>query len=252
MRNTNAKWAMRMVARVGIFYALLVAAVATLQRSLLYFPSNTESTSRLTAWADQGEIVGYCREVSRPKTVWLMMHGNAGQASGRDYVLKHLSKDDSLYVLEYPGYGARKGTPSKISIDVAAIEAYEILKRKHPNVPIGVIGESLGSGPASMLAKVSIPPEKIVLITPFDTLCNVASNRFWFLPVRLLLLDRWDNMESLRHYAGQVEIFGAISDSVIPIGHARNLAQSVATSRLIEIPGGHNDWSFCDEVKIER
>jgi hypothetical protein len=184
--------------------------------------------------------------------VWLMMHGNAGQASGRDYVLKRVSRDDSLYVLEYPGYGARKGAPSKKSIDGAAIEAYEILKRKHPNVPVGVIGESLGSGPASMLAKVSIPPEKIVLITPFDTLCNVASNRFWFLPVRLLLLDRWDNTESLRNYAGPVEIFGAMSDSVIPIGHARNLAQSVATSRFIEIPGGHNDWSFCDEVKIER
>jgi hypothetical protein len=224
----------------------------TLQRSLLFFPSHAEPSGLLEAWTDNGNIVGYCHTVANPSTVWLMMHGNAGQASDRDYVLDHISENDALYVLEYPGYGARHGSPSKKSIDQAASDAYQLLRRTYPSTPIGVIGESIGSGPASMLTKERNPPEKIVLITPFDSLYNVASKRFWFLPVWLLLLDRWDNMEALKDYDGELDIFGATDDVVIPIEHARNLARAIPISKLIEIPCGHNDWSFSSIVRIKR
>jgi hypothetical protein len=48
-----------------------------------------------------------------------------------------------------------------------------------------------------MLATSQPPPAKVVLITPFDSMVRVASEKFFFLPVWLLLLDRWDNIESL-------------------------------------------------------
>jgi len=252
MKSGKAKALLRMAALFGFFYILLCAAVYTFQRSLLFFPTHADSTNLLKAWTDNGHVVGYCREVSNPASVWLMMHGNAGQASDREYALDHISEDDALYVLEYPGYGARHGSPSRKSIDKAASDAYQLLRRTYPNTSLCVIGESIGSGPASRLAQERIPPEKIVLITPFDSLYNVASKRFWFLPVWLLLLDRWDNVDTLRHYDGQLDIFGATDDTVIPIDHARNLSQANPISRFTEIPGGHNDWSFGTAVKITR
>jgi uncharacterized protein len=240
------------IVRFAVVYSLLGGAMFTLQRSLLFFPSHSEPSGLLQAWADNGDIVGYSREVANPAMVWLMMHGNAGQAADRDYVLDHISKDDSLYVLEYPGYGTRQGSPSKKTFDQAASDAFQLLRRTYPNTPIGVIGESIGSGPASMLARERKPPEKIVLITPFDSLYNVASERFWFLPVWLLLLDRWDNIDALQGYEGQLEIYGATDDTVIPIDHAQNLAKAIPTAKFIEIPCGHNDWSFSSTVKIAR
>src|SRR5205085_2530652 len=121
------------------------------------------------------------------RTVWLMMHGNGGQAADRDYVLSHFSDQDSLYVLEYPGYGLREGQPSMESINQAALDAYHILRSRNQNTPVCVLGESIGSGPACVLAREKVAPDKIVLVVPFDSMVNVASERFYFLPVRLML-----------------------------------------------------------------
>lgn len=179
-------------------YLFLVLIVYLKQRSLLFFPSHHNSDGALTPWEHNGEIIGYSRAVTNPAAIWLMTHGNAGQASDRDYVLGCLSKDVSLYVLEYPGYGRRAGEPTLKSINSAAKEAYQILRRQFPSTPICVVGESIGTGPASVLSGQQPPPDKVVLIVPYDSLASVASEKFWFLPVRLILRDAWDNAEALR------------------------------------------------------
>jgi pimeloyl-ACP methyl ester carboxylesterase len=112
------------------------------------------------------------------------------------------------------------------------------------------LGESIGSGPACALAGEKTLPDKIVLVVPFDKLANVAAQHFPWLPVRLLLRDNWDNVESLKHYPGPIEIFGAMDDTIIPIEHAKALASQIPSARFIEIPGGHNDWSQQHQVKI--
>jgi hypothetical protein len=240
----------RVIAIPFAVYLLLVIGTCFWQRSLLFFPTHDAIASRLVPWQSAGTVIGYCREVTNARTIWLMMHGNAGQAAQRDYVLSRMNDQDSLYVLEYPGYGGRAGSPSKRAMDTAASEAYQILRAEHPGKKICVLGESVGSGPACSLASEKIPPDKIVLAVPFDTLASVASERFWFLPVYLLLRDRWNNVEALRHYSGLVEIFGAQDDTIIPIKHAKRLAQEIPNAHFTAIPRGHNDWSFCPEVKI--
>ncbi len=233
-------------------YALVCFVLFLFQRSLLYHPTHHPPGNALSPWKVEGQTIGYCHEVPNPQTVWLMMHGNAGQAADRGYVLSHLASTDSLYVLEYPGYGSRSGKPSREAIDQAAEEAYEQLCKRYPKTPIGVIGESIGSGPASHLANATIRPERIVLIVPFDTLQNVASRTFFFLPVHLLLQDKWDNIASLESYDGPIDIFGATEDNIIPIEHARNLAKHCQNATFHEVPCGHNDWSRRRQVFISR
>jgi pimeloyl-ACP methyl ester carboxylesterase len=236
----------------GSTYVLFCLLVFFLQRSLLYFPTHEPHADRLVPWVVDDQAIGYRQEVSSPQAVWLVMHGNGGQASDRAYVLECMSAQDSLFVLEYPGYGVRPGSPSRRSIDAAAQHAYGILRAGHPGIPVCVVGESIGSGPASMLALERQPPDKIVLITPFDTLHRVAAKRFFFLPVWLLLLDRWNNIDALSNYRGPIEIFAAADDTIIPAVHARTLAESSVYARFHLIPGGHNDWSLSNSVKIEN
>lgn len=243
---------LRIAGILFLVYVLLVGLIFLFQRSLLYFPTHFDSRSVLEPWLDGEERFGFCREVSKPDMIWLMMHGNAGQASDRDYVLPRISERDSLYVLEYPGYGKRAGNPTMSAINQAAIRAYRKLREENPNIPIGVIGESIGSGPACVLASESVPPDKIELVVPFDTLANVASDVFPFLPVRLLLLDRWNNVEALRDYSGLVRVYAAEDDRIIPPTHARALAEEAPNAVLIEIPGGHNEWAFQDSVVFEH
>jgi pimeloyl-ACP methyl ester carboxylesterase len=233
-------------------YIGLAIFVFLRQRSMLYFPTHLTPSTRLRPWLDGKYTIGYCREVTNASTVWLMTHGNGGQAADRDYVLSRISGRDSLYVLEYPGYGSREGNPCLESMNGAASEAYHILRTQSSNTPVCVIGESIGSGPACALAREKIPPDKIVLVVPFDSLASVASERFYFLPVRLMLLDAWNNVEMLRHYAGPVDIFGATGDAIIPIEHAKALANQIPSAHFTAISGGHNDWSWNDQVKITR
>ncbi|MGD0812116.1 MAG: alpha/beta hydrolase [Verrucomicrobiota bacterium] len=243
------------VLRIGailvVGYLAVVAMAWLRQQSMLYFPSHDTLPTGLAPWSDGSRTIGFCREAPNARTIWLMMHGNGGQAADRDYVLERMSGQDSLYVLEYPGYGSREGSPSLESMNRAASEAYRLLRARNPKTPVCVLGESLGSGPACALAGEKIAPDKIVLVTPFDVLANVGARHFPFLPVRLLLRDNWDNVTSLKRYTGPVEIFGAKDDTIIPVGFARALAKQIPGAQFIEIPGGHNEWSRQEQVKIK-
>lgn len=250
MTNEKLRRCVKILAPWMVFYVLLCLLVFWIQRSLLYFPTHNAPEGTLTAWVHEGNTIGFARELANPRTVWFMLHGNGGQASDRDYVLKRLSPEDAFYVLEYPGYGQQPGSPSESAFDNAAVHAYEILAKRFPDTPIGIIGESIGSGPASKLASADRTPDKIVLIVPYDSLLAVASKRYFFLPVSWLLLDRWDNIHALKHYRGPVDIYAARDDSMIPCRHARQLADRVHQATYYELPCDHNDWSTIPEVRI--
>src|SRR4051812_30829765 len=117
------------------FLALFLAFISPLfygcgviQRKLLFYPTHRDQKSGLTEWRHEGGLIGYSRPVSDPENVWLLLHGNGGQASDRVYALPAFSSQDSVFVLEYPGYGSRPGKPSKGAFDGAAVEAYRLLR----------------------------------------------------------------------------------------------------------------------------
>lgn len=231
---------------------VLLAVIVVFQRKMLYYPSHRPETNGLAPWTIGGRLIGYARTVDNPKNVWLFTHGNAGQAADRTYALHCFSDADSVFIMEYPGYGNREGSPGKASFDAAAEEAYRWLRKTYPNIPVCVVGESIGSGPASSLAGLEKPPDRIVLVVPFDNLASVAREHFPLIPAKLVLFDRWDNVEALKGYTGKLDIYGAIDDRVIPIHHARTLATSLPRAIFHEIPGGHNDWSQSGMVKIRN
>jgi pimeloyl-ACP methyl ester carboxylesterase len=236
---------------VGVSLVSLVGCTA-IQRKFVFFPGHENRDSSLAPWIRDGRIIGCSRQVTSPETVWLMLHGNAGQAADRSYAIPSFSEHDSVFILEYPGYGLRSGKPSKASLDAAAAEAYLFLRKTFPRTPLCVMAESIGSGPACALASQSQPPDKIVLVVPFDTLPRVAADHVPLLPVGLIWGASWDNIRSLSKYKGPVEIFGALQDAVIPIKHARALANSIPSAKFHSIQGGHNDWSKEGRVAIRN
>ena len=181
-----------------------------------------------------------------------MLHGNGGQASDRIYAIPCFSPSDSVFILEYPGYGTREGIPSAEAFNRAAKEAYLFLRASYPQTPVCVVGESIGTGPATSLASLSPAPDKLVLIVPFDELSRVAEDHFPSYLVRLILKNNWDNVAALSNYKGAVDVFGAENDTVIPVRHAQALAAAVSSSKLLVMKGGHNDWSYPGRVQIKN
>jgi pimeloyl-ACP methyl ester carboxylesterase len=227
----------------------LLAGCQALQRKFLFYPTHYAQETALTRWLHDGKVIGYAREVADPDNVWLMLHGNGGLASGRAYAMPAFSPRDALFVLEYPGYGERPGTPSRRRFDAAALEGYQALRARFPGKRIGVVGESLGSGPAAMLSRALPPPDKLVFIVPFDRLKSVAAEHAPRILVSTVLAGSWDNIDAVSKYRGPVEVFGAQNDEVIAVRHAQALAASIPQATFHLLPGGHG-WALEPVVEV--
>lgn len=240
------------VVLLGLFFLLVFFGCQALQRSALFYPTHNASDNGLARWTQQGALIGFAREVPQPENIWLMLHGNGGQAADRVYAIGAFSPGDSVFIMEYPGYGQRPGKPSRSSFDAAALEAYQLLRAKFPGKPVCVIAESIGSGPAAMLGGANQPPDKLVFVVPFDDLKSVGKDHVKYAPMGLLLAGTWNNVEAVAGYNGPMDVFGAEHDQVISVRHAQALAASRPQARFHLIPGGHNDWSFQTELQIRN
>ncbi len=246
----NWKMVRMLLATIVILGAALVFGCHSLQRKALFFPTHEARDNGLAPWTHEGKTIGFAREVANPRNVWLMLHGNGGQAADRTYALHAFAATDSVFILEYPGYGLREGRPSRKAFDNAAREGYAALRARFPRSAVCVAAESIGSGPAAVLSREKPAPDKIVFVVPFDTLKAVAREHVQYLPVGLLLAGYWDNLESMEGYRGPVDIFGAERDEVIPVKHAQALAADVPQAKFHLIAGGHNDWSAQPKVRF--
>jgi pimeloyl-ACP methyl ester carboxylesterase len=237
---------------IGLALLAFLTGCGSLQRKVLFYPTHHSDENGLAQWKVEGQHIGYSREVSTPKNVWLLLHGNGGQASDRTYAIPCFSSEDSVFILEYPGYGKRPGKPSSKALNRAAFQSYTWLRQHFTKVPVCVAGESIGTGPACVLTQLPQPPDKLVLIVPFDSISSVASDHVSWLPAGMLLGRTWNNIKSLQNYQGPIDLFGAEADTVIPLRHAQRLAQSKPSAKLYIVPGGHNEWSTSGKVSIRK
>ena len=96
-----------------------------------------------------------------------------------------------------------------------------------------MIGRSLGSGVATHLAAArSI--ERLVLVTPFDSLVNVAAGHYRWLPVRLLLQERFESVERVRAGAVRVPtlIVIAADDEGVPAARGEALVAAFPAGQV--------------------
>ena len=232
---------------------------ATLQRQLIYYPESApeeallETASRigLLDWRDgSGQLIGWRTRPAgdAPRRV-VVFHGNAGHALYRDYFAAGFLAQGvewQVYLFEYPGYGARPGSPSEPGIKNAATDAIQGLLADDPR-PLYLTGESLGGGVATYLA--STFPEQVgglLLVTPFTSLPDVAGQHYGLLPVRALLSERYDSQEALGHYNGPVAFLIAGSDEIVSAALGHKLHESYRGPKWLreQAGAGHNTLDF--------
>jgi len=233
-------------------YLILALTVLIFQRWLVFLPTRIPAgvitqvaqDHGFLPWTNaDGLIVGWKMPSQSPsRGSVLIVHGNAGCALSRDYLALpiHNAEAVDVYVLEYPGYGARPGSPSRKSIDTAAEEAFCLLPTQLPRF---LVSESIGTGVAGDLA--AKHPEAIAglaMLAPYHDLASVAQRRFWFLPAYYLLLDRFNPADALKHYHGPVSFVVAGEDEIIGPESGRRLFAGYAGPKKLEvIPGAHHN-----------
>lgn len=235
----------------GIYGGLCLIAFLA-QRRMMYVPDREgepEALQRairagLVPWQDgQGRTLGWRRAVRGQGPRILVLHGNAGDALGRaDYLPVLEAAGFQSVLLEYPGYGPRDGKPSEKVLVADTRAALRRLKAESPG-PVFLLGESLGSGVAVQAAAAERGAVAgLLLVVPFTRMTEVASGHYPFLPMKLVLRDRWDSLEAVRGYPGPVAILIAERDEVVGADQGRRLAQGCpGPVRVWETPRvGHN------------
>jgi pimeloyl-ACP methyl ester carboxylesterase len=246
------KPSLRVLLTLAIIYILFALVVMGLQRRLIYFPriippglaEGAAAELGFVPWRNpSGQIIGWKLPASSASAgSVLVVHGNAGCAMDRGYIAKpiHDAVNVDVYVLEYPGYGARDGSPGKQSFFAAGTEAFELLP---DSLPKYVASESIGAGVACQLA--GTHPKEVaglMLFAPYHDLASVAQRRMPFLPAYLLLLDRFNPAEDLKNYHGPVKFVVAGADEIIPSGSGRQLFADYSGPKTLQIiPGAHHN-----------
>jgi uncharacterized protein len=245
------RWALPALTTFVIGYTVVLVLFTLFQRKLIYVPTlltmaaaeQEAASAKCVPWLNKsGQLIGWkLPSVSMPVGSVLIVHGNAGWALNRFYMASpiHTAAPLDVYILEYPGFGAREGSPGEASFLAAGDEALEALSR---NLPVYVVSESLGTGMAAHLAqKYPSIVAGLALFVPFDRLASVAENHVLFLPAYFLLVDRYDPVDWLKDYHGPVEVIVAGSDDIIPSALGRHLYDEYAGPKMLQVvPGAHH------------
>ncbi len=245
--------ARRIIIRLVIYLLLLFGGIVLIQDRLLYFPDTLPQPNLLAelqrdgllAWPATGELRGLRREpAGHARATLLLFHGNAGHAGHRVYYADLARLGLRVILAEYPGYGPRPGKPGEEALVADAVETIRLARREFAG-PLLLAGESLGSGvAAAAYARVPDAVAAVLLITPWDSLANVARHHYPWLPVRWMLRDRYDSLVHLSTAQLPVAIVVAERDSIVPASYGENLYERLrAPKRLWRLSGaGHNDW----------
>ena len=228
---------------VLLVYVAVCAVVFFRQRSMIYFPQAFEGGTMLSL-GDGGARVGVTLHEQPGPSAVIYFGGNAEAVGYSLPELQAAFPGQALYLMHYRGYGATPGEPTEAGLFADAQALYEHVRAQHPQVT--VVGRSLGSGIATRLASVKAV-DHLVLVTPYDSLAGAASHHFPWLPVRLLLRDRYDSASYAPKVNAPTTILAAERDEVIPRASSEALYRSfrpgLTTFRVV--PGvGHNDISL--------
>ena len=234
---------------------LIVAGLAAAFQGKLLFPRWTvgpgaplpQGAVRLAVAVESGaELVGVHLPAEGPSpegaSLILGFGGNAWNAGDLALHLHAIFPDRDVVAFHYRGYAPSTGLPGARAILSDALDIHdEIVARLAPD-RIVAVGFSLGAGPAAHLAR-SRPIAGLVLVTPFDTLTDLAREHYPWLPVGLLLRHRMEVAADLAAVTLPVSVIAAAADSVVPPRRTeavRKVAENLVMDRLIT-GAGHND-----------
>ena len=241
--------AMTVVTILVVVYAGLCVALFVFQRSLLYFPrpaSAVAGTRSMVLSIDDVGVQVTVRESEGTKAL-LYFGGNGEDANGSLGSLAAAFRDRSIYLMHYRGYGGSTGKPSERALVADALSLFDEVRTEHDDVV--VVGASLGSGVAIQLAS-QRPVSRLVLVTPYDSILNIASRQFPYFPVRWLLLDKFESWRYAAAVTAPTLVIAAEDDEVIPRASTQALVAhfqaGVATLKVVA-GAGHNTISASPE-----
>jgi fermentation-respiration switch protein FrsA (DUF1100 family) len=208
-------------------YILILIFIYINQRNLLYHPSEnnylgdkiefdytevwveTENNIKLKSWLIKKDLKKY-------KTL-IFFHGNAGNLFNRVHKLNELNKlDINILIISWRGFSGNSGEPTEKNLYIDANQSVKWLNDLGVrNDKIILYGESLGTGVAVELGQKNTF-SSIILESPFTSMAKTAKIYYPYLPINLLLKDKYDSIDKISKIQKPVLIMHGMKDNIVP------------------------------------
>lgn len=232
---------------VVVVYACIVLFIGLFQRHLIYFPPDDDFWS----CPMQGERIVHegTRMVhgGSGDVLVVVYHGNAESVCGMHWWRYQSSVVGFQYLfVEYEGYGS-SGRPHQQALmrnvehAVAVVSSMDVER-------VVVAGQSLGTTLAVYHGSLS-EPDHLLLISPFVSLVEVARVHYPWLPVGVLLRDRFDTGDWIDGYQGPISIISGEYDGIITPSLVSSFIRSIGRPvRHYTVPEDHNTLLGNDQL----
>jgi uncharacterized protein len=257
-RASYARWGRPLVRLLVILigaYVALVALMMFFENALVFQPTSAQAhwvaapagtRDVVLTSADGTEIHGWWLPCPGASGALLYLHGNAGNLSFRADTVGQLRKalDLSVLIIDYPGFGKSTGSPSEEGCYRAADAAYDWLVQDQKIAPTEIVlfGKSLGGGVATELAS-RRDHRALALVKTYTSLPDVAGHLYPFIPVQLLMRNRFDSISRIAACRRPVFVAHGTADELIPFELGQRLYEAANEPKeFFTMPGhGHND-----------
>ena len=217
-----------------LVYFFILVFTYLFQRNLLYHPNeNNYSGDKISVpikkikikTKDNIELISWyhLKDISEYKTI-LFLHGNAGTLENRIHKINHFENMNiNFLIIAWRGFSGNKGKPTEQGLYEDAKSAVRWLKSngiKEKNIII--YGESLGTGVAVEIAQ-NKKFAGIILESPFTSMIDAGKDKYPFLPVRLLLKDKYENDKKIKNIKSPILIMHGKVDNIVPFYMGKKL-----------------------------
>ncbi len=230
-------------ALVLLAYLFLLAMMFLFQRNLLYYPVAYRAgidRSEISFNNEGFELHGWVLNPDKVKAL-IYFGGNSEAIENNIDNFEKTFRDYSIYLIHYRGYGKSEGRPTEAGLFSDALAIYDTIQQNHET--ISIMGRSLGSGVAIYLAS-KRATEKLVLLTPYDSITEVAQHHYPFVPARHVARDRFESFRYAKDITTPVLMVTAELDRIVPKERALALRKYLINAEveyhMIE-SAAHND-----------
>ena len=262
MKLTGRNFFLEIVIGIIVIYLSVLIILFIFQRNLMYHPQENnyfgdklevEIEKVNITTIDNINLLGWFhkKDLNKFKTI-IYFHGNAGTLDNRIHKLNHFKDMEvNFLIIAWRGFSGNQGSPSEKGLYIDGQSAVNwALKKGVIEEDIILYGESLGTGIATEIAQHK-NFAGVILETPFTSMINAAKEFYPYIPVNLLLKDRFENYKKIKNINSPILIMHGERDTIVPFIMGEKMYQLANEPKYSYFTKHDDHMMVYDEVMIK-
>ena len=253
---------MEIILGIIVIYISVLVILFIFQRILMYHPSennyfgdklevNIKKVNIKTS--DNINLLGWFhkKDLNKFKTI-VYFHGNAGTLENRIHKLNHFKDMEvNFLIIAWRGFNGNKGKPTEEGLYIDGLSAVNwIVDQGVKEEDIILYGESLGTGIATEIAQ-NKNFAGVILETPFTSMINAAKEFYPYIPVNLLIKDRFENFKKIKNINSPILVMHGEQDTIVPFKMGKKMYQLANEPKYFYPTKHDNHMMVYDELMIK-